>query len=222
MTERGRGTRGLPVPSLASTGMATGRLMAGRLTTTAAITQLLPYPSSQAPTRSGRGTTTLPAPSCRAFGTGCHRSRRPPAPRRAPAAPPPASPRPGPARPGSTGRGRRTGAPGSWLQQRARPAPARMPHTVRYPGWARNPQARPQNVRNDGAVNNGARPASSVISDAGTGSVACTSVGGNPFHRRFHKAPPMLLSVPLPAVSPDRTECRGPGNHVSRTPCQGR
>ena len=30
--------------SLASTGMATGRLMAGSLTTTAAITQLLPYP----------------------------------------------------------------------------------------------------------------------------------------------------------------------------------
>ena len=41
-------------------------------------------------------------------------------------------------------------------------------------------------------MNNGARPASSVISDAGTGSVASTSIGGNPFHRRFHKAPPML------------------------------
>jgi hypothetical protein len=72
-----------------------------------------------------------------------------------------------------------------------------MPHTVRFPGWARNPQARPQNARNDGAVNNGARPASSVISDAGTGSVASTSIGGNPFHRRFHKAPPMLSYLRL-------------------------
>jgi hypothetical protein len=75
----------------------------------------------------------------------------------------------------------------SWFQERARPAPASIPHTVRFPVCARNPQARPQNVRNDGAVNNGARPASSVLSDAGTGSVASTSIGGNPFHRRFRK-----------------------------------
>jgi hypothetical protein len=30
-----------------------------------------------------------------------------------------------------------------------------MPHTLRFPAWAKNPQARPQKARNDGAVNNG-------------------------------------------------------------------
>jgi hypothetical protein len=30
------------------------------------------------------------------------------------------------------------------------PAPASIPHTVRRPAWARNPQARPQNVRKEG------------------------------------------------------------------------
>lgn len=65
------------------------------------------------------------------------------------------------------------------------PAPASMPHTVRLPVWARNPQARPQNVRKDGAVNSGANDPSSVISEAGTGSAASGSIGGNPLHRRF-------------------------------------
>ena len=69
-------------------------------------------PSSQVPARSRRGTTTRPRPSCRAAGTRCHRSRRPPAARRAPAAPPPAWPPPGPGRRGSSGPGRRTSAPG--------------------------------------------------------------------------------------------------------------
>jgi hypothetical protein len=70
---------------------------------------------------------------------------------------------------------------------RARPAPDSMPHTVRFPGWARKPHARPQNVRNDGAVNSGAKETSSVITDAGAGSVASGSIVGNPFHRRFRK-----------------------------------
>ena len=55
----------------------------------------------------------------------------------------------------------------SWLQARTRPAPASIPHTVRRPGWARNPAARPQKVRNDGAVNEGRKETSSVISDGG-------------------------------------------------------
>ena len=50
-----------------------------------------------------------------------------------------------------------------------------IPHTVRFPGRARKPQARAVNVRNDGAVNNGAKTASSVISDAGAGSTASGS-----------------------------------------------
>ena len=39
------------------------------------------------------------------------------------------------------------------------------------------------NVRNDGVVNNGENTASSVISDAGTGSTASGSTGGNLFQR---------------------------------------
>jgi hypothetical protein len=70
----------------------------------------------------------------------------------------------------------------SWLHPGAS-----MPHIVRFPVCAANPQARQQSVRKDGAVNNGAKPASSVISDAGTGSVASGSIGGNPFQRRFQK-----------------------------------
>lgn len=36
-------------------------------------------------------------------------------------------------------------------------------------------------------ANSGAKPVSSVISDAGTGSVASGSIGGNPFQQRFQK-----------------------------------
>ena len=53
-------------------------------------------------------------------------------------------------------------------------------------------------------MNNGARPVSSVISDAGTGSVASTSIGGNPFHRRFHKhrrCSHLRLFLPYPHIT---------------------
>jgi len=40
-----------------------------------------------------------------------------------------------------------------------------MPHTVLRPGWAKNPQARPQKVRNDGAVNSGLKTASRLASE---------------------------------------------------------
>ena len=75
----------------------------------------------------------------------------------------------------------------SWLHSRDSPAPVSIPHTVRLPVCARNPQARPQNVRNDGAVNNGANTARTFISEAGTGSVASGSIGGKPSHQRFHE-----------------------------------
>jgi len=68
-----------------------------------------------------------------------------------------------------------------------RPAPASMPHTVRFPVCARNPQASIVKVRKDGAVNNEAKQASTLASEPGSGSVASWSIGGNPFHQRFHK-----------------------------------
>src|SRR5207248_3229001 len=92
--------------------MATGLLRMGSRTTTAAITQLLPYP-------------VLPGPA----------------------------------------------AEPSWNHDAAQ---AFFPRRLK-------------NVRNDGGAKNGASPAIGVISDAGTGSVASASIGGNPFHRRFHK-----------------------------------
>ena len=60
-----------------------------------------------------------------------------------------------------------------------------MPQTVRWPECAKKPQASIANVRNDGAVNNGANTASSVISDAGTGISASGSISGNPFHQGY-------------------------------------
>ena len=77
----------------------------------------------------------------------------------------------------------------------ARPAPESIPQTVRLPLWARNPQARPQNVRNDGAVNSGVKAASSVISDAGT--AASGSMSGNPVSsgsgRKCGRLPPAIM-----------------------------
>ncbi len=69
-------------------------------------------------------------------------------------------------------------------QHRDSHAPASIPHTVRRPAWARNPQARPRNVRKDGAVNSEPNEARSIISEAGPCGVASGSIGGNPFHRR--------------------------------------
>ena len=48
-----------------------------------------------------------------------------------------------------------------------------------------NPQAGIVEVRKDGAVNSGANQASMLIREAGSGSVASGSIGGNPFHQRF-------------------------------------
>ena len=54
-----------------------------------------------------------------------------------------------------------------------------MPHTVRLPVWARNPAVSAQNVRNDGAVNNGWKEASSAVSEAGSGTVKSGSIGAH-------------------------------------------
>ena len=81
-------------------------------------------------------------------------------------------------------------------------------------------QASSQDVRNDGTVNNGARPASSLISDAGTGSVASTSIGGNPFHRRFHKASPMLSYLRLFLPNPQITRSVADPGSRQPEPCQ--
>jgi hypothetical protein len=64
------------------------------------------------------------------------------------------------------------------------------PADVRFPDWARNPHASMLNVRNDGAVNSGQNTASSVISDAGTGSTASGSISGNPFRQGASGQPP--------------------------------
>ncbi len=73
----------------------------------------------------------------------------------------------------------------SWLHSRDRAAPISIPHTVRFPDCARNPQASAVNVRNDGAVNNGENTASSVISDAGSGSATSGGIGGNLIRQRY-------------------------------------
>ncbi len=193
--------------SLASTGMAAGLLRAGRRTMTAATIQLLSYPVFAGPGAEpswnhDAAHTFLPRlrnkVSSIATVTG------------SPAGTSSATTSWATARPSWSGFQRareKNRCARSWLQEPARPAPASIPHTVRFPVCARNPQARPQNVRNDGAVNNGARPASSVISDAGTGSVASASIGGNPFHRRFHKHRRCSL-LPRPRL-PQLTESAG-------------
>jgi hypothetical protein len=60
-----------------------------------------------------------------------------------------------------------------------------MPHTVLFPVCARNPLASTVKVGKDGAVNSGVNQASTLISEAGSGSVASGSISGNPFHQRF-------------------------------------
>ncbi len=172
--------------SFAVTGSATGRVQNGRDTMTASTTQLLPrpvlcFPCADPSWNQDAAQTFFPrrrnSVSSIATRTGS------------------------PAGASSSTASLATARPRSWGFQRAReknqcarscghsrasPAPDSMPHTVRFPGWARKPQASMVNVRNDGAVNNGAKDTSIVISDAGTCSPASGSIGGIPFHRRSH------------------------------------
>ena len=205
------------ITSLASTGMATGLLIIGSRTTTAATTQLLPYPVFAGPgadpswnqdaaqtffprrrnkvssiatvTGSPAGTSsdTTSLATASPRSSGFHRARE------------------------------KNQCARSCGQVRDRPAPASIPHTVRRPACARNPQARPQNVRNDGTVNNGANQASRPISEPGTGSVASASIGGNPFHRRFRKHRRCShLRLVLPYPKPHGVPPRHP--HHQRSP----
>ena len=171
--------------SLASTGTATGRLIIGSLTTMAAITQLLPYPVFAGPGadpswNQEAAQTFLPRRrnkvSSIATVTGC------------PADTSSATTSLATVRPSSSGSQRaraKNRCARSWLHIRARSAPASIPHTVRFPVCARNPQASIVNVRNDGAVNSGANQASRLASEAGTGGVTSGSIAANPARRRF-------------------------------------
>ncbi len=97
-------------------------------------------------------------------------------------------------------RGPIRGPPVGRAQARDRPASASMPHTVLLPVWAKNPQARPQKVRNDGAVNSGPKTAGKLASQTGSGSVASGIIAENPG------------SPPIPRRScPAATRRRGPG-----------
>ena len=101
---------------------------------------------------------------------------------------------------------------------RDRAAPASMPHTVRFPAWDKNPQARAVKVRNDGAVNNGPNTASRLASEAGSGSITSGSIGTIPFRRQFpgtrgpqareNSAPPLARRQPGLCLGPAR---RTPG-----------
>ena len=172
--------------SFASTGSATGRSQNGSRTMTAMTTQLLPRPVFTGPCadpswNQDAAQTFFPRRRNRVSSTAARTG--------SPAGTSSDTTSLAAARPRASGSQRareKNRCARSWLHSRVRPAPDSMPHTVRFPGWARKPQARPQNVRNDGAVNNGEKQASSVIRDAGTGSVA-SGIGGIPFHRRYHK-----------------------------------
>ena len=172
--------------SLASTGTATGRLSMGSLTTIAAMTQLLPYPVLAGPAAEpswnhAAAQTFLPRRrnkvSSIATVTGC------------PAGTSSLTTSLATARPRSSGSQRaraKNECARSCGQIRDRPAPASMPHTVRLPVCARNPQASMVKVRKDGAVNNGAKQASTLASEPGGDSVVSGSISGVPFRQRFH------------------------------------
>jgi hypothetical protein len=156
------------ITSFAITGTATGRDMNRSRTTIASTTQLFPYPVFAGPCaepswnhdaaqtffprllkRVSSTATSTGAPAGTSSDTTSRAAARP----RSPA----------------FHRAReKNPCARSCGQHRESPAPDSIPQTVRLPGWARKPQARPVNVRNDGAVNSGAKAASSVISDAGT------------------------------------------------------
>ena len=55
----------------------------------------------------------------------------------------------------------------SWLQERDRPAPASIPHTVRAAGRATSPAVTSANVVNAGTVKHGRNASSSSSSDGG-------------------------------------------------------
>ena len=172
--------------SLASTGIATGLRIMGSRTRMAATTQLFPYPvfagPCAGPSWNQPAAQTFPrrlnSVSSMATTTG------------APAGTSRATASFATARPRSSALHRaraKNQCARSCGHSRDRPAPVSIPHTVRLPVCARNPQASPQNVRNDRTVNSGANAARTFITEAGTASVASGSIGGKPFHQRFRQ-----------------------------------
>jgi len=91
----------------------------------------------------------------------------------------PKRPQPGPGHQDSSGRGRRSSAPGrAATVGTGPPRPAsRTPSASRSARGTRRPGHK---VRNDGAVNNGPNTASRLASEAGSGSVTSGSIAGNP------------------------------------------
>src|SRR5215472_15285442 len=171
------------ITSFAITGTATGRDMKGSRTTTPRTTQLLPYPVLAGPgaepswnheaaqtffprllNRVSSTATSTGAPAGTSNDTTSRAAARP----RSPA---------------SHRAREKNQCARSCGQHRDSPAPDSIPQTVRFPPWARKPQARPVNVRNDGAVNSGENTVSSVISDAGTGSTASGIIRRGPFRQ---------------------------------------
>ena len=173
-------------------------------TTIAATTQLFPYPVFAGPGAEpswnhDAAHTFLPRRrNKRVVDRHGHRL-----PGRAPAAPPPAGRRPGPAHRGSSGRGRRTSAPGHAARAGDRPAPASIPHTVRLPGLREEPagQAAERAERRGGEQR---REDGQQRSSATREPVAWHpgASAGTRFIERFRQAPPMLsFSTPVPAAS---------------------
>jgi len=68
-----------------------------------------------------------------------------------------------------------------WCQTRARPAPVKIPHTVRSTGWATNPATSAVNVSNVGAVKHGRNDTSTR--DSVDGRIKARSIGGTLFRR---------------------------------------
>jgi hypothetical protein len=166
------------ITSFAMTGTATGREVNRSRTTIPSTTQLFPYPVLSGPAAE---------PSWN------HEAAQTFFPRRLNKVSSTATSTGAPAGTSKETTSRAAASPRAPASQRAReknqcarscgtrrdsPAPESIPTTVRFPGWERKPQASMVNVRNDGAVNNGEKAASSVISDAGT---ASGSIRKDPF-----------------------------------------
>src|SRR5258706_15496902 len=91
-----------------------------------------------------------------------------------------------------------------------------MPHTVRLPVWARNPAASAQNVRNDGAVNNGRKQTSRAISEAGSCTVGAGSIGAHLRGGKRHADAPFIMVEA--ARTQDHPACRADRDMPRRSP----
>ncbi len=97
-----------------------------------------------------------------------------------------------------------------WLHNLDRPVPASIPHPVRLPVCPVNPQARPQNVRIDVAVNNGAKQTSSAWSEAGNRERGVRQHRRDSVSSAVSQAPLML-----PSSRPHLRQLRVPPGHAA-------